>query len=135
MPLDLAQNRGRGLGHLLRFDFESTIYVIVWFAVMRDHEVLPTLLVQWLTTGRVKAALELDLDEGDATFDLGAMEPIRPHLRKQASVLRCGMVDRLVAKDDGIQDFDDETLGGHFTYEILWGELQKMVDVMKSEYM
>jgi hypothetical protein len=41
----------------------------------------------------------------------------------------------MLAKENGIEDFDDETLGGHFTYEKLRGELQKMVDVMKSECM
>ena len=115
--------------HIVRFDFESMLYVFIWDAATDGKQDIPDPLIDWLSVASAKANLasELMMD----IISLGRMEPVRHLLAKVALLLSDGHNSRLHAMALR-EEFDNETLGGHFTYEKFAAIVEEMKDILRA---
>ncbi|KAH8113840.1 hypothetical protein DFH11DRAFT_1509769, partial [Phellopilus nigrolimitatus] len=126
--------------HLERYDWESIMYVIIWIACRFErggHETNREALKNWLIPDLVV------VQEKKQSFLMarppvitGYYAPLRSWISQLVNIFRKGYgarqehdvvpsLDLTNVDKRSSEPFDEETLGGHVTYEALWAVLSR----------
>ncbi|THH29943.1 hypothetical protein EUX98_g4233 [Antrodiella citrinella] len=119
--------------HYYRHDLESLMYVMLWHASRYiGNGVSP--YERWgdpCIDLDVLEAYKIRFVHEETPLLSQGFEVLRPWIERLQTLLRRGFQARRVAKKEGVVEFDDETLGGVFTFETFWEACEEELKKVK----